>query len=73
MSLLYFGAEVAKLLRAVREVWIITYLAKDLVHASDLPLLPRDEPNVDADLNRIRKGKSFGAHFPEPRSHDPGL
>jgi hypothetical protein len=57
MSLLYFGAEVAKLLRAPREAKTIVYLAKDLVRASDLPLCPRDEPNVDADPKRIRKDK----------------
>ena len=57
MSLLYSDVEAAKLLRALREAKTSEYLAKDLLRASDLPLLPRDEPHVDADLKRIHKGK----------------
>ena len=55
MSLLYSDA--AKLLRALREAKTSEYPAKDLLRASDWPLLPRDEPHVDADLKRIHKGK----------------
>jgi hypothetical protein len=33
--------------------------AKDLLRASRLPLLPRDESHVEADLKRIRKGKTL--------------
>ena len=57
MSLLYSDAEAAKLLRALREAKTSEYPAKDLLRASDLPLLARDEPHVDADLRRIHKGK----------------
>jgi hypothetical protein len=57
MSLLYSDAEAAKLLRALREAKTIEYPAKDLLRASDWPLLPRDDPHVDADLKRIHKGK----------------
>jgi hypothetical protein len=57
MSLLYSDAEVAKLVRALRKAKTSEYTAKDLLRASDLPLLPRDEPHVDADLKRIHKGK----------------
>jgi hypothetical protein len=57
LSLLYSDAEVAKLLRALRKAKTSEYAAKDLLRASDLPLLPRDEPHVDADLKRIHKGK----------------
>ena len=57
MSLLYSDVEAAKLLRALREAKTSEYPAKDLLRASDLPLLPRDEPHVDADLKRIHKGK----------------
>jgi hypothetical protein len=57
MSLLYSGAEAAKLLRALRKAKSSEYPAKDILRASDLPLLPRDEPTVDAELKRIHKGK----------------
>jgi hypothetical protein len=57
VSLLYSGAEAAKLLRALRKAKNCEYAAKDLLRASELPLLPRDEPHVDADLKRIHKGK----------------
>jgi hypothetical protein len=57
MSLLYSDAEAAKLLRALREAKTVEYPAKDLLRASDLPFLPRDDPHVDADLKRIHKGK----------------
>ena len=33
--------------------------AKDLLRASKLPLLPRDESHVEADLKRIHKGKTL--------------
>ena len=59
MSLLYSDAEAVKLLRALRKAKTSEYLAKDLLRACALPLLPRDEPHVDADLKRIHKGKSL--------------
>lgn len=46
MSLLYSDAEAAKLLRALREAKTSEYPAKDLLRASDLPLLARDDPHV---------------------------
>jgi hypothetical protein len=57
LSLLYTDAEAAKLSRALRKAKNSDYAAKDLLRASELPLLPRDEPHVDADLRRIHKGK----------------
>jgi hypothetical protein len=59
LSLLYSDAEAAKLSRALRAAKTSEYPAKDLLRASDLPLLPRDDPDVDADLKRIHKGKSL--------------
>jgi hypothetical protein len=59
MSLLYSDVEATKLLRALRQAKSSEYPAKDLLRASDLPLLPRDEPHVDADLKRIHKGKAL--------------
>jgi hypothetical protein len=57
MTLLYSEAEAAKLLRALRAAKNSEYPAKDLLRASDLPLLSRDELHVAAALKRIRKGK----------------
>jgi hypothetical protein len=57
VSLLYSDAEAAKLSRGLRKAKNSEYAAKDLLRASELPLLPRDEPHVDADLKRIHKGK----------------
>jgi hypothetical protein len=59
LSLIFPGAKSAKLMRALRKTNIIERAAKDLLRASNLPLLPRDEPHVDDDLKRIHKGKSL--------------
>ncbi len=37
----------------------VEHAAKDLLRASNLPLLPREEAHVEADLTRIRKGKDL--------------
>lgn len=57
VSLLCSDAQAAKLLRALREAKTSEYAAKDLLRACELPLLPRDDPNVDAELKRIHKRK----------------
>ncbi|MBV9247333.1 MAG: hypothetical protein JO366_21265 [Methylobacteriaceae bacterium] len=57
LSLIYPDARSEKLLRALRRARTIQRAAKDLLRASDLPLLPRDEPHVDDDLKKIHKGK----------------
>ncbi|HWA29798.1 MAG TPA: hypothetical protein VG867_01810 [Rhizomicrobium sp.] len=44
-------------MRALREAPAIEHAAKDLLRASRLPLLPRDEPHVSEDLDKIHKGK----------------
>jgi len=46
-----------KIVLAMRKAKTIERAAKDLLRASDLPLLPRDEPHVDNDLKKIQKGK----------------
>lgn len=38
------------------QVKTIERAAKDLLRASGLPLLPREEPRVDRDLKKIHKG-----------------
>jgi hypothetical protein len=48
-----------KLLRALHNAKTVERAAKDLLRASELPLLPRDQPHVDEDLKRIHKGKAL--------------
>jgi hypothetical protein len=57
LSLLASGAKCAKLIRALEKADTIERAAKDLLRASKLPLLPRDDPHVDDDLQKIHKGK----------------
>ena len=50
-------ARVTRLVAALRRAQTVEHAAKDLLRASRLPLLPRDEVHVRADLKRIHKGK----------------
>jgi hypothetical protein len=59
LSLTCSEIEAKKLVRALRKSRTIEHTAKDLLRASELPLLPRDEPHVDDDLRRIHKRKSL--------------
>jgi hypothetical protein len=56
LSLVCPNGKCGKILRALRKAKTIERAAKDLLRASDLPLLPRDEPHVDHDLKKIYKG-----------------
>jgi hypothetical protein len=57
LSLIGGDAKVSALVKNLRKTKIVDYAAKDLLRAAELPLLPRDDPHVDADLKRINKGK----------------
>ena len=57
LSLILPAAKSEKLVRALRKAKTADYAAKDLLRASDLPLLSREEPHVDDDLKKINKGK----------------
>jgi hypothetical protein len=57
LSLVYPRARTLGLVRALRNAGTVRHVAKDLLRASNLPLLPADEPHVAEDLKRIRKGK----------------
>ena len=59
LSLLNDTSRTRKLIAALRRESIARHAAKDLLRASGLPLLPCDEAQVEADLKRIRKGKSL--------------
>jgi hypothetical protein len=53
-------AAAAALVRALRGVSNSEHAAKDLLRASGLPLLTREESHVAQDLKRIRKGRALG-------------
>jgi hypothetical protein len=57
LSLIFPTAKTEKLVRALRKSSLVEHAAKDLLRASNLPMLPRDEAHVDEDLKRIHKGK----------------
>lgn len=59
LSLTHAMGECKKLMNALRKAKMIEYSAKDLLRASQLPILPREEPHVDEDLKKIRKGKAL--------------
>jgi hypothetical protein len=59
LSLLAPDAKVNALIKTLREAKILDHAAKDVLRAAQLPLLPRDDPHVDADLKRIHKGKAL--------------
>jgi hypothetical protein len=48
-----------KAVAALRRAPTVHKHAKDLLRASGLPLLPRENPHVAGDLKKIRKGKAL--------------
>jgi hypothetical protein len=59
LSLLSSDTKAKALVKSLRDSKLVEHAAKDLLRAAQLPLLPSDEPHVDADLKRIRKGKAL--------------
>jgi hypothetical protein len=59
LSLLGPEAKVNAIVKTLRKAKIVDQAAKDLLRAAQLPLLPNDDPHVDADLKRIHKGKAL--------------
>jgi hypothetical protein len=59
LSLIYPEAKTHRLMRLFRKAKTVEHAAKDLLRAGNLPLLPREEAHVEADLTRIRKGKDL--------------
>jgi hypothetical protein len=57
LSLLASDTSAEALVRSLRGARPVEHAAKDLLRAAQLPLLPRNEPHVEADLKRIEKGK----------------
>ena len=59
LELMLEPAAVKKAVSALRRAPTIHKHAKDLLRASRLPLLPKDNPHVAGDLKKIRKGKAL--------------
>jgi hypothetical protein len=57
LSLVYTTERAKKLVKNLCKSKMTERAAKDLLRASGLPLLSRDEPHVNDDLTKIRKGK----------------
>ncbi len=59
LSLLEPAAGASALVRLLRTTTSTEHAAKDLLRASGLPLLTREESQVAQDLKRIRKGRAL--------------
>jgi len=60
LSLLVGPAEATKLVKALRSQKTLThYAAKDILRASGLALLPPDDAEVAADLEKVNAGKKL--------------
>jgi hypothetical protein len=59
LSLVFAGADVSRQVGALRRAYPVVHAAKDLLRASGLSMLPREDPRVAADLKRISKGKAL--------------
>jgi hypothetical protein len=59
LSLVTDTATAAALAAALAQQPIVFHKAKDILRAARLPLLPADDPYVEADLKRVRKGKKL--------------
>lgn len=59
LSLIYPGDGAQKLVNAMRRANPVEHVAKDLLRASGLPLLPRGEVHVEEDLRKLHAGESL--------------
>jgi hypothetical protein len=59
LSLLADGPEVEQVVDRLRAAEITHFKAKDILRASDLPLLPKDDPHVAADLKKVHDGRAL--------------
>lgn len=57
LSLIYPGDGAQGLVHAMHKAKPVEHVAKDLLRASGLPLLPRTEAHVADDLKRLRRGE----------------
>ena len=59
LSLLFSEADAASLAEALGTAPTIRRKAKDLLRASGLPHLARDDPQLDKDLKKVARGESL--------------
>lgn len=59
LSLIYPRDGAQKLVNAMRKAKPVEHVAKDLLRASGLPLLPRGEAHVEDDLAKLHRGDSL--------------
>jgi hypothetical protein len=59
LTLLIPDRRAAALVHSLRAAETVRHAAKDLLRASRLPLLPREDAHVDKDLKRIEKEKTL--------------
>ena len=77
-SLAMRRAEALAVVSKLKAATLTQRLAKDLLRASRLPLLPRDDHEVARDLKKVRRGRCFrqscwfGAPVPGPAPHQRG-
>lgn len=57
LTLVLTPATADRLVTRLRDAPAVHRKAKDLLRASALPLLPRDNPHVAADLHKVEKGR----------------
>jgi hypothetical protein len=73
LSLLYSKGDTRKLLRALQRAPSVEYVAKDLLRASGLPLLVREEPHVNEDLRKIHKREPLAPVLLVPGDMSKGI
>ena len=56
LALLATAAQISEIVAALKQAPIVRKKAKDLLRASRLELLPKDNPHVSRDLKKIKKG-----------------
>ena len=59
LSLVLDKKSAAALVARMRVAPLFEHRAKDILRASGLPLLPRDNPHVTRDLKKVRKGETL--------------
>jgi hypothetical protein len=57
LALLASDAQVSEIVAALKKAPVVHKKAKDLLRASQLALLPQDNPHVGRDLKKINKGQ----------------
>jgi hypothetical protein len=59
LALLAPAAQISEIVAALKQAPIVHKKAKDLLRASCLALLPKDNPHVQVDLKKIKKGTAL--------------